>query len=193
MLAIITGSMSNVVRIFSFFKKFFQGIWNYFTIVSRVVYTLERHQEVLEKIQYEMSPNSGKSLRDVVYTIRAGVILNELRLKRLTSGWHVGIFEAEPTHGKCTWVNDTLCTMFGLTYNEMLDFGWLKAIARDERADVDKHWKEAVSRDIPYEWEYTVVNQQTTERFRCKVSTHALRNLDGTPLLYYGTVEKISS
>jgi hypothetical protein len=111
----------------------------------------------------------------------------------LASGWHVGIFEAEPVTGKYTWVNNTLCNLFGIPFNEMLEYGWVTGIERSERVSVVDGWKNAIVKDIPYEWEYTVINQKTKDEVKCRVTTHALRNLDGTPLMYYGTVEVVDS
>ena len=116
-----------------------------------------------------------------------------MRVKHLASGWHVGIFEAEPVSGKCTWANNTLCNLFGIPFHEMVDYGWLKAIDRNQRIDVLTSWQNAVAKDIPYEWEYTVFNQKSSEKISCRVFTHTLRDLDGKPLMYYGTVEVVDS
>lgn len=62
--------------------------------------------------------------------------------------------------GECTWTNEYLNNMFGLDSQDMLDFGWLSSIYKDDRKRVNEEWLYAIHNKIPYDSTYLVVNHR---------------------------------
>ena len=146
---------------------------------------------VINSISSEFSKNGGKSIKDRIQRIDDLVVLSELRSKMIASNLiTTGAYECD-INGETTWVNKALCEIFGLSMEDMMGNGWLKAEVDKDRATVWKNWLDAVKNDIPHEAEYTVRNQKTNDRFRVRATTIAHKTIDGKILGYYGTIIKI--
>ena len=101
-------------------------------------------------------------------------------------------FECDPT-GRCIWVNESLCALFGQSVNTMVDTdgnGWLRSI--EEANDVFHDWSEAVKNKTPYQREYTVRNQRTNKRTKCRAVGIPMFGKDGTTVrVWNGSVNPI--
>ena len=142
----------------------------------------------IDSMTHEFSPNSGKSIKDQMNRIDDAIRLGELRSKNISNSLvTTGVYECSPT-GDFTWVNNALADIFGMSKDEMLYQGWLSGVKHTERQKVWSEWHNAVNNDIPYECEYTVVNQKTRKEVLVRTSAVAHRNLDGEILGFYGTL-----
>lgn len=68
---------------------------------------------------------------------------SEQRYQTLAKISPVGIFRTDAT-GYTTYVNPRWCQISGLSAEEALGDGWLKAVHKDDKEKLDKGWKEAV-------------------------------------------------
>lgn len=78
--------------------------------------------------------------------------------------------------GECTWTNEYLNNMFGLDSQDMLGFGWLTSIHRDDRKRVNEEWLYSINNSIPYDSSYLVIN--TRDNLIISVKTKALAVID---------------
>lgn len=142
----------------------------------------------LTVIKSELSFNSGKSLKDMVYRI-AGETEAFFAIKMNADDVPIYVCDSE---GQCTFANTQLCNLFGLDYNQMLGYGWLSAVGKTqhEKDSTYDDWREAIKKDIPYVTEYTVVNQKTGEEIPVKTRAIPVRGKKGEILFYKGEVEK---
>lgn len=103
-------------------------------------------------------------------------------------------FECDAT-GKCIWVNEAVCELFGQTFNEMISadgLGWLASIEEPEK--VFEVWNEAVKTRIPYYKEYYVRNDKTHKRHKCIARAKPLLSRDGTKVIvWHGSVTPTES
>ena len=146
---------------------------------------------MVNSLYKEFSKNGGKSIKDQLNRIDDAVALAELRSQMIASSLvSVGAYECDK-HGECTWANKALCEMFGLPLADVLGRGWLSAINDEERHHVWKKWTESIQLNIPFETEYTIVNQSTQESYPARTTavTHRSKE-DGRVLGFYGTVMK---
>lgn len=153
---------------------------------------LDAQDARLEAITKELTPNGGKSIKDVLGQIRDIGMLNALRTRQMIMTHSVAIYECEPAHGQCTTANRALCELFGLSEKEMEGNGWTKSIVAKDRQACWDGYQKALASDIPYDWCYEVENQRTHERFRCRTEMVVLRDLHGKALAYQGIVERIA-
>jgi PAS domain S-box-containing protein len=160
--------------------------------ICRVVELLDNKVvPFMDSMTHEFSPNSGKSIKDQMNRIDDSIRLGELRSKMISNSLvSTGAYECR-ADGNCTWVNNALSEMYGLDKDQMLGQGWLSAVKFNERQTVWETWHNAIINDIPYESEYTVVNQKKRNEFRVRTVAVAHKNLDGDVLGYYGTVLSI--
>ncbi|MDI6868016.1 MAG: PAS domain S-box protein [Coprothermobacterota bacterium] len=115
---------------------------------------------------------------------------SERRYHALAEISPVGIFQAD-ARGSTTYVNPKWCEISGLSKEEALGEGWLKAVHPDEREEVRKGWIEATREGRPSRAEYRflrpdgkiswVIGQAVPER-----------NEKGEVLGYVGTITEIT-
>lgn len=103
---------------------------------------------------------------------------------------HTAIFVCN-IEGQCTYSNDYLCELFGLSYEEMLDTGWLSVILEEDRIRTYDKWIECVKKKIPYSTTYTIQNNRTKQIYHVKANAWCISDLCGTPICYLGSVEII--
>lgn len=153
---------------------------------------LNEQDKKLATIEKEVTPNGGGSIKDMISNINSLALIANLRTRRIISTNPTAIYECEPVDGKCITANSALCEMFGLSEAEMLGAGWLTAIVPDQRQKCWEGYQKSIESDIPYEWNYEVINHKTREKFFCRTEMFVLRDSKGKPILYQGIVEKIS-
>lgn len=157
----------------------------------RVPRILDSMDTSIKSIKKELTYNGGNSLKDVVAKTLKLATLLELRHKYELNISEKPMYECEASGGRCTWVNDSLCELFGMSHEEMLGLGWLRAIKEEERQEVYEHWMHAIQTNIPYSWSYTIVNQKTGDEIEVKSTANAVSLSNGTILQYHGTVSPI--
>lgn len=146
---------------------------------------------IINSLNKEFSVNSGKSIKDQINRIDDATRLAELRSKLIASNLlTTGAYECD-AQGLCTWVNNALCELYGLTEEQMLGNGWLAAVDESERAEVWNQWHENIKLDIPHESKYTIYNRKTRETFKVRTTAITHRTNDGKVLAYYGTTIRL--
>lgn len=141
-------------------------------------------------IEKEVTPNGGGSLKDIVRSTNDLALIADLRTKQMIVVHPIAMYECEPVHGRCTSANIALCELFGLDEPRMLGNGWLAAIEPSARQKCWDGFQEAIESDIPYSWEYDVINQRTGKLTHCRTEMNTLRDKKGNPILFQGFVEE---
>lgn len=141
-------------------------------------------------VKKELTYNGGSSLKDQINEMKG---LQEARFFTQQNQNPTPLYNCNKM-GECTFSNTALAELFGMHYTEMLGKGWLAAIGETqvERENVYEEWINSVRNDLPFEREYTVVNQKTKEKILCRSKAEAQRKKDGEVMFYLGTVQKIS-
>lgn len=160
------------------------------TGVSEVLGSIKALESDIREIKKELTYNGGSSLKDQINEMKG---LQEARFYTQQNQQPTPIYNCNKI-GDCTFSNTALSELFGMHYTEMLGKGWLAAIGENQvdREAVYDEWINSVKNDLPFEREYTVVNQKTKEKFRCRTKAEAQRKKDGEVMFYLGTVTKIS-
>ena len=85
--------------------------------------------------------------------IEAELHRSEEQFRRLSQISPVGIFHAD-AQGACTYVNERWCEITGLTFEESLGDGWMRALHPDDRDDTLAMWQKAMSsrQSVHMEW-----------------------------------------
>lgn len=131
-----------------------------------------------------------KALNEQVAELREVVQLSALRWRVTWQLADSGVYETDDS-GSCTFANPALCALFGLSEQEMLGRGWLKAVGRTqiERTEIWRQWMDAVKTDIPYRAEYWVAPSDGGAPVFCMTYAEALRSASGKVLRFHGVVK----
>ncbi|MDJ0618724.1 MAG: PAS domain-containing protein [Calothrix sp. MO_192.B10] len=78
---------------------------------------------------------------------------SERRYASLAQAAPVGIFRIN-TQGNCLYVNERWCEIAGLSYQQALGEGWVRAIHPDDRENMFRTWYESAQQHIPFQLEY---------------------------------------
>lgn len=115
--------------------------------------------------------NPADSIKTLYEAVQTSHDTLEVRVKIAERFLKIGIYICG-VDGKFLWTNEHLQELMGLDSQDMLGFGWLQAIAPEDRKRVHEEWMYAVKEGIEYNCKYTIVNHRTNKLIQ--VSTTAI-------------------
>lgn len=146
----------------------------------------------LARVKQEVIPHDGLSLRAEVGEIHQQIARVEWFRKVTMEQSTVAMYECNAGNGECTWTNEALCNIYGMTAEDMLGSGWLRAVYPPESQSACwEHWQHCLTHNLPYVWIYTIEHQRTRSRKRYRTRAHIIRSRSGTPLVAQGIVEPL--
>jgi len=209
--AVLTAITSFLFGASVFIRKFYPALKSQFEAMSEafnnlksIKKTVEKDQETslddrisylendIKAIKNELIPKDNMSLRELAVSSLHLATISEERSKYLLESHAVPTYECDPVTGNCTWVNESLSVLFGLSQKTMLGRGWLAALDPLESQECWEHFQKAIKIDIPYTWTYTVINQVTGEKIVCKTTATTIRNQNHHPILLRGIVTELN-
>jgi PAS domain S-box-containing protein len=141
----------------------------------------------VESLRFEVA-SLKQSLNSFAQT-EAALRDSEARFRSLSDASPIGIFQTD-VKGHCSYTNARWQSLAGLSFEESLGEGWVKAIHPDEREAVFAHWNQCVKEGCEYEQQFRFLNPQGQI---CWVLARAaaIRNDLGEIVGYVGTNEDI--
>ncbi len=122
--------------------------------------------------------------------VEAALRKSEQRYQTLATLTPSGIFHTDH-EGRCTYINDHLGELMGLTLESAKGFGWADSVHADDREDVISHWRETVGEGRPFRHEFRLGSGGDTPRWVLARATPQL-DADGKPVGFVGAVTDIT-
>ena len=138
-----------------------------------VVYFAETMVPEFRGMQEAFGSNIGQTQRNMLDQLSKRSSIAEMQRDLIAQHLNLGAFLCTPD-GKCTYANSVLQDMFGIGETRMNGFGWLEAIAEDQRQEVHRVWTNSIANGLPYSDHYTVVNQRTGRRYKVKATARPI-------------------
>jgi PAS domain S-box-containing protein len=138
----------------------------------------------------ELRTNGGSSLKDAVLRIDASSQKQEARWLAIVDRDSQPTYECAPT-GECTQANKAICELFGLSREEMMGNGWLEGVIPSDREKAFDAWNAAVSKNLPYECEYTSRNHRTGETIKVRTTAEPMFDRDERIIGYHGVLDPV--
>lgn len=104
----------------------------------------------IEVIYDQLTPNSGKSLRDTVKRIEDNQILLMSKHRIIVDDYITGIIETDE-YGNITWANATYLELVNRDLRDVLGNGWVNSICSKDRDRVYKSWRDAFDQKRAFE------------------------------------------
>ena len=116
---------------------------------------------------------------------------SEERFRTLASHAPVGIFQSD-AEGRCIFVNDSWCTMAGISAEQARGDRWLEAVHPEDQEQVAAGWDAAVREGNPSESEFRFMRPDGRVTW-LKGNAVPLRRFGGEATGYIGTIADITS
>ncbi|WP_366889131.1 PAS domain-containing sensor histidine kinase [uncultured Aquimarina sp.] len=127
----------------------------------------------IKYFQKEVSENSYSSFKDIYHSLtyrqkfeeaEKVIQLSESRYQTLTDISPVGIFMTK-ANGKTTFVNEKWCKIAGLSQQEAMDDGWLKAVHPEDKKKLKSGWYDDAGRRETSHAEYRFLRPDGTTKW----------------------------
>ena len=174
---IITAAGTAVLTSFLFLKK-----W-----VKNAIRSLS----LSNKFHDLFGDNPAEKIKDTHELHRYAKDLLTARVSISEQWLKIGVYICNK-EGECTWTNEYLNNIFGLDSQDMLGFGWLSSIYKDDRKRVNEEWLYAIRNNIPYDSTYFVVNNRDNLLISVKAKALAVVDNDDEVQCYIGYLREES-
>jgi PAS domain-containing protein len=187
---IIAGIFTASGTIYLFVKRFMKKLKPHLEILDN----LKKLTLTVNEISKEFKRNSGKSLKDDIFSLQVEVKTNTELTKRIENRQNLMLNLSEVPHfetdmeGNCLGVNDAYVNLIQRPKEELLGGGWILGILEEDREIVLKEWNEAVKNRRNFEKTLSVISKNNQEYL---VKCVAIRQSDSSGYLgYYSNVTK---
>jgi len=148
--------------------------------------TLGRRGAQLCRIEAELHPNGGISLRDIINDINREVTESVALQKAYMASSNEAIFITN-NKGNYTWVSPNFQELVSRTCDQLRGKGWLNIIPRNKRSDVEASWyKHAIKDERDFEEILEFTRGPSEKPFKVLVHATRMRNNKGKIIGYFG-------
>ena len=175
-----------------------------YLFIKRIMKKLKPHLEILDnlkkltivvnEISKEFKRNSGKSLKDDIFSLQSEVKANTELTRKIENRLVFNENLSSTPHfqtdilGNCLGMNDAYANLIQRPKEELLGSGWILGVLEEERDEVLKEWNEAVKNKRNFEKTISLVNKNNEEYL---VKCIAIRQSDSSGYLgYYSNIVK---
>jgi len=157
---------------------------------TKIFTHIENMTEKILEISKELNPNAGGSIKDQVKQI-----FNDVRVIRVErdATFHLAKEPMFKTDGKGYYIscNSSLCSLIGVSEQELLGLGWLNYISLEDKDRICEEWENIIESGKEISTYYTIKNPETLELI--PVKCRAVINRDSSNIVsIIGTIEKSS-
>lgn len=157
---------------------------------TKIFTHIENMTEKILEISKELKPNAGGSIKDQVKQIA-----NDVRVIRVErdATFHLAKEPMFKTDGKGYYIscNSSLCSLIGVSEQELLGLGWLNYISLEDKDRICEEWENIIESGKEISTYYTIKNPETLELI--PVKCRAVINKDSSNIVsIIGTIEKSS-
>lgn len=178
------------------------GVVTFWKTVVKPLFTVGRHltriYEALLKVQYELKPNGGASLRDAVNrleasvdTVRRNQAIGQDRIRAMLNDAQDGHFEAD-SEGAWHWTNSTLLRLLDKPHDELNGFGWVNAVSEETRDDIYQRFASAVRQHRTFEARVELAHRKAGLPWSVWVRCHPLRDAEQRVTGFFGVVKGLA-
>lgn len=157
-----------------------RSIANRFNAIPNLTKSLKELADALKAQEaYRISTDAAvQSVHDKAIIAHAqGVMILE---QSPTPMWH-----CELPSGACVWVNEALCKAFGMDREDMMTWGWSKALHPDDARRAISDFMDSVTSGRPFRSRYRVLDKDGNPT-TYEATGDVIKGVSGKPIAIFG-------
>lgn len=153
---------------------------------------IDTQPRILTDTQREILENLAKSAVHALESRKAAFVFSqkEAQLKALTNAAPLGVFFVD-LEGGCTYTNERMQTIFGITEAEALGTGWQNSIDLEDSDHVLSQWSRSINVNAKFEATFRIRTKSGVER-RVRCITAPAIAQDGAARSHVGSIEDVT-
>lgn len=152
---IVTGIIA-MVPAFIFTRK------QYIKRVKVPIQNLVNNIKKIDKIEYAVGPNGGRSLYDKIVNIDNRLAKAEVRSKSLITALDIAEWQSD-INGNCIYVNAAACQLLNRTQDDFMGRNWVNVVFPADRERIIEEWDTAIKEKRTFIAEYRWMHSDGTE------------------------------
>lgn len=193
----ILTDLGDWVKLFGPVFAFFGLTWRYFLkkkyeefkVDLQNLQKLTEYIPKIERIDFELKPNGGSSIRDAINRIESLVTVQDKKLLSLFQSMPFGTFITDE-FGNWTQVNLMLCRISERTETELKGRNWMRCIEESDRANVILEWERSIKNEMIFDMETNYITP-TEDLKAIRISASQIYNHKNQLVGYFGTVYEL--
>ena len=148
-------------------------------------------QSKLDIILSELSNNGGKTVKDLVNSVKDAVVRVESRQQAIldSSDTSHGMFEVD-IDGNIRWVNKKLCYILSKTVNDLTGRGWYNFVTSEQKQYVIAEFQDCIEQSREFILEFDMIIERNKSK-RVQWHTTKMLNPQGAIMGYFGNVIEV--
>lgn len=171
-------------------KYFLKKKYDEFKTAHQNLQKLVEYIPKIEKIDFELKPNGGASIRDAINRIESSIKLQDKKLLTLFQSMPFGTFISDK-HGSWTDVNLMLCRITERTELELIGKNWTRWIIDEDRMQLIAEWEGSIKNETMFDFETNYITP-TEDLKAIRISASQLKNDKNELIGYFGTVYELT-
>lgn len=171
-------------------KYFLKKKYDEFKSAHQNLQKLVEYIPKIEKIDFELKPNGGASIRDAINRIESAINLQDKKLMTLFQSMPFGTFVTD-NHGNWTDVNMMLCRITERTEAELKGKNWTRWIVDEDRTQLIAEWEGSVKNEMMFDFETNYITPSEDLK-SIRISASQLKNDKNELIGYFGTMYELT-
>ncbi len=151
----------------------------------RIVRRVARRWRFIGALAAEFGEDAA-TLIGIIRTFESGHGQLELRQRIAERHAALGIYTCDPD-GRCTWCNDWVCEAYRIDSADIVGFGWIAAVAKEDQQRVRDRWLDCVQHQTPYRDEF-IVEPTNGDPWMATAEAWPVKNSAGEIVCFVGCV-----
>lgn len=170
-------------------KYFLKKKYDEFKLAHQNLQKIIEYIPKIERIEFELKPNGGSSVKDAINRIESAIKLQDKKLLTFFQSMPFGTFIADKS-GNWTDVNLMLCRITERHESELKGKNWLRWVIEDDRVDILTEWETTVRNETMFDFETSYLTP-TEDLKSIRISASQLKNDNNELIGYFGTVYEL--
>jgi hypothetical protein len=140
----------------------------------------------------QFKPNGGSSFYDKLNLLHRDVKIIGAKFNAMLNLTPNVAFFKTCEEGYYEFITPLWSEITGLGLEQAEGYGWINAVAEEDKDRVIKEWNNAISQEREFHMDYYIMNFKTNVKHKVHACTNVVRDDNGKPIKYLGTLKVVA-